>query len=89
MSDKIFKVKAKPDPAFFLFFLSFFLIIYGCAGSSFLHRLFSSCEERGLLSSCGVCGLPIAVASLVGTGSRGHRLQQLPHVDAVVEAPGL
>ena len=30
------------------------LLIFGCAGSSLLHRLFSSCSEQGLLSSCGV-----------------------------------
>ena len=28
------------------------LFIFGCAGSSLLHGLFSSCGERGLLSSC-------------------------------------
>ena len=29
------------------------LLIWGCAGSSFLCRLFSSCSKQGLLSSCG------------------------------------
>ena len=28
------------------------LFIFGCAGSSLLHGLFSSCGEQGLLSSC-------------------------------------
>ena len=28
------------------------LFIFGCAGSSLLHRLFSGCGEGGLLSSC-------------------------------------
>ena len=34
-------------------FLSFFkkIFIFGCAGSSLLHGLFSSCRDRGLLSS--------------------------------------
>ena len=36
----------------FNFFLFFFLT-FGCAGSSLLHRLFSSCDKQGLLSSCG------------------------------------
>ena len=31
-----------------------YLFIYGCAGSSWLCGLFSSCSKRGLLSSCGV-----------------------------------
>jgi len=29
------------------------LCIYDCAGSSLLHRLFSSCREQGLLFKCG------------------------------------
>ena len=29
------------------------LFIFGCAGSSLLRRLFSSCREQELLSSCG------------------------------------
>ena len=32
------------------FFLNLF--IFGCAGSSLLQELFSSCGEQGLLSSC-------------------------------------
>ena len=39
-----------------LFFVCLFLInslIFGCAGSSLLGRLFSSCGGQGLLSSCG------------------------------------
>ena len=32
----------------------FDLFIFGCAGSSLLHGLFSSCREWGLLSSCNV-----------------------------------
>ena len=31
-----------------------YLFIFGCAGSSLLHGLFSSCGKQGLLSSCGV-----------------------------------
>ena len=32
----------------------FFFFFFGCTGSSWLHRLFSSCSEWRLLSSCGV-----------------------------------
>ena len=41
-----------------------FFFFFGCAGSSLLRRLFSSCDERGLLF-IAACGLLIAVASLV------------------------
>ena len=49
----------------FLFFLSFFknVFIFGCAGSSLLHRLFSSCGEQGLLCSAAR-RLPMALISL-------------------------
>ena len=40
------------------------LFIFGCAGSSLLCGLFSTCSERELLS-ISVRGLLIAVASLV------------------------
>ena len=33
--------------------LLLFLFIFGCAGSSLLHGLFSSRSKQGLLSSCG------------------------------------
>ena len=33
---------------------SFFKFLFGCTGSLLLHRLFSSCSEQGLVSSCGV-----------------------------------
>ena len=42
----------------------FVFFFFGCAGSSLLRRLFSSCDERGLLF-IAACGLLIAVASLV------------------------
>ena len=46
------------------------LLYFGCAGSSLLCRLFSSCGKWGLLSSCGV-----KVLLLQSTDSRAHRLQ--------------
>ena len=67
-----FKDKMVSLPVF-LFLYSF---IFGCAGSSLLHRLFSSCSEWGLLF-VEVCGLLIAVASLVadhGLQNRGSRV---------------
>ena len=42
----------------------FYLLIYGCAGSSLLCGLFSSCGKRGLLSSCNAQA-SYGVASLV------------------------
>ena len=39
---------------FFNNFIYFYLSISGCAGSSLMCRLFSSCGEQGLLSTCGV-----------------------------------
>ena len=53
------------------------LFIFGCAGSSLLLRLFSSCGEQGLLSGCS------AQASLVAE----HRLYVLQA--SVVAARGL
>ena len=38
---------------FFFDALFIYLFVFGCAGSSLLHRLFSSCGEPGLLPSCG------------------------------------
>ena len=46
------------------FFKKKLFIYFGCAGSSLLHGHFSSCGEWGLLLAV-VCGLLIAVASLV------------------------
>ena len=43
----------------------YLLFTFGCAGSSVLRRLFSSCVERGLLSIMAVHGLLIVVASVV------------------------
>ena len=46
----------------FILFLKFiYLSIFGCAWSSSLHRLFCSCDEKRLLSSCSArvshCGV--------------------------------
>ena len=56
------------------------LFTLGCAGSLLLHRLFSSCDEWGLLVV--VRGLLIAVASLVK-----HRLQSMQASVVVVLGP--
>ena len=32
-----------------LFVSTSFIFIFGCAGSLLMHRVFSSCDERGLL----------------------------------------
>ena len=46
------------------YFFKSFLVIFGCAGSSLLHWLFSSCGEWGL-HSIEMHGLLIAMASPV------------------------
>ena len=38
---------------FIYLFIYLFIYFFSCAGSLFLLRLFSSCSEQGLLSSCG------------------------------------
>ena len=38
---------------FFNFLKMFYLFIFGYAGSSLLHRLFSSCGKQELLCGCG------------------------------------
>ena len=42
-----------PTSLYFTKILFYLKIIFGCAESSLLHRLSSSCGEQGLLSSCG------------------------------------
>ena len=51
--------------SFLLFLKRMNELISGCAGSSLLHRLFSSCGEQGLLSVAVGRRLLIGVASLV------------------------
>ena len=68
---------------FFFSFYSYYLFIFGCAGSSWLLELFSSCIERGLLSSCGVrashCGhfscCGVQALGRVGFSSCAHGLR--------------
>ena len=60
----------------------FYFFIFGCAGSSLLHRLFSSSGEWGLLSSCG------ALASHCG-GFSCCRAWTLGHSGSVVVVHGL
>ena len=67
-----------PDHVFFLFFFFFFFskfifLFLAAGGLRCCARAFSSCGERGLLF-VAVCGLLIAVASLVaehGLEARG------------------
>ena len=42
----------KASHLFALLFILIYYFFFGCAGSSLLHGLFSSCREWGLLSSC-------------------------------------
>ena len=49
---------------FEIIYLFIYLFIFGCIGSLFLRAAFSSCGKWGLVF-VAVCGLLIAVASLV------------------------
>ena len=69
--------------------LIIYLFIFGCVGSSLLHRAFSSCGEQGLLLVV-VCRLLIAVASLVAEhGLQVHGIQQLWPAGSRVQAQQL
>ena len=59
------RTQTRLEPTVFIDLIKHF---FGCAGSLLLHRLFSSCGERGLLF-VGVQGLLIVAASLVSTGA--------------------
>ena len=65
-----------------IIFKKLFTLLFGCAGSSLLHRLFSGCVERGLLPSCG------AWASHRGEWARVEPRLKDTRASAVV-APGL
>ena len=58
------------------------LFIFGCAESSLLHGLFSSCGKRELLSSCGVQASLCVASFAVQHGLEGTE-------SAVAAAPGL
>lgn len=53
-----------------------------CVESFLLHRLFSNCGQRGLISSCGVRASQCFGFSLQSTGSRAHA-QWLWYMDLV------
>ena len=59
--------------------------MFGCAGSSLLRRLFSSCSDRGY-SSCGARAAPV-VGSSCGAWAAGARATGARA--AVVSALGL
>ena len=63
------KVTASISLTVALFFFPFynFIFIFGCASSSLLHKLFSSCSDLGLLSSCGVQASRCSGFSCCGT----------------------
>ena len=65
-----------------LVFKIYVFIIFGCAGSLLLHRLFSSFSKEGLLSGCGVQTSPCG-----GFSCEEHRL--LSMWASVVVACGL
>ena len=61
---------------------------FGCAGSSLLLRLLSSCGEQGLLSSA-VCRLPAVAAGLVQHGRSGTRASVAVHMGSAAVVPGV
>ena len=66
-----------------------FIFFFRCAGSSLLHRLFSSCgREQGVLLGCGAPASHCdGFSCCVGAqGFRAPWLQQLGHVGSVVVA---
>ena len=72
----------------FSIFKKFYLFIYGCARSSLLCGLFSSCSEQGQLCSCNAWASYCIGFSCCGAQGM-FRLQQLGHLGSVVVAPGL
>ena len=68
------------------FFQIYLFFIFGCAGS-FCCTGFSLVVASGIYSLVAMCGLLIAVASLVCP--RAHRLQELQHSGSAVVAHGL
>ena len=65
-----------------LSFIILFYFIFGCTGSSLLHRLSSSCVDWGLLSRCGAPGSHCLRFSCC-------KAQALGMWASVVVAPGL
>ena len=71
-------------------YLFFIIVLYlfiekfeeGSAGSSLLLRLFSSCREQGLLSSCSVRASHCSAFSCCGAQALGHQ-------GFIVAVPGL
>ena len=63
-------------------------IIFGCAGSSWVCRLFCSCGEWGLLSNCG-CGPFVTMASPLWSTCSSASWFQLQHTGSVVVSNGL
>lgn len=53
----------------------FYLPVFGCAGSSLLRGLFSSCSGRGLLSGCRAYASHRSAFSVQSTSSRARSLQ--------------
>ena len=66
----------RPDYFLPVYFLeNMYTYIFGCAGSSLLHGLFSRCREWGLLSSCGVRVSYCGIISCGGARAQVYGLQ--------------
>ena len=64
----------------------FYLFIFGCAGSSLLWGLFSSCGEQELLCTCSVSMSHRGVISRFGVQALRMRAQWLRHVGSRARA---
>ena len=60
------------QPAFFFFNCFIYLFIFGCAGSSLLLGIFSTCDKRELLFSCSVCASHCGSFSCCRVWALGH-----------------
>ena len=67
------------------FYIEKIFIYFGCAGSSLLHGLFSSCSEQGLLSGCSVWVSHCGGFSCCSTWALGGRAQWLGHMGLVAQ----
>ena len=66
----------------FFMYIIIYLLIFGWAGSSLLHRLFPSCGEWGLLSGCGACAC-CSLQQLLLLRSMGSRVWGLSNPQAL------
>ena len=70
----------------FVFWIISILFIFGCAGSSLLLKLFSSCGKQGLLSSCSARTSRVEASPIAEYRLEVPELQQFQHAGSAVAA---